>query len=183
MKWHEAVEVLDDLGSSAYLLKARMTWMRDLGACISPFNSFLLIQGVETLPLRMERHCENAAAVAEYLSQHNKVKHVKYPKFFCGREKEIVDENFETGYGPIVFFELHGGLKAGKSFIQNLNLLYHVANVGDARSLATHPASTTHTTVPEDKRMGIFSGSVRLCVGIESIDDILNDIEQALAVI
>jgi O-acetylhomoserine (thiol)-lyase len=180
--WHEAVESLDDLGKSSYLLKGRMTWMRDLGACISPFNSFLLIQGVETLPLRMERHCKNALEVAAYLKQHKKVERVVYPKYYQGRDKEIIDDMFETGYGAIVYFDLKGGLEAGKKFIQNLNLLYHVANVGDARSLATHPASTTHTTVPEDKRIedGINNGSIRICVGIENIEDILQDIEQAM---
>lgn len=181
--WYEAIQLVDDLGESAYLLKSRMTWMRDMGACISPFNSFLLIQGLETLPLRMERHCANAEAVAEYLKSHEKVESIVYPKYFTGQDKEVVDDNFEKGYGALVFFEVKGGVEAGKKFIQSLELFYHVANVGDARSLATHPASTTHTTIPREKRIqdGINDGSIRLCIGTEHIDDIIADLDQALS--
>lgn len=180
--WHKATELLDDLGKSAYLLKARMTWMRDMGACISPFNSFLMIQGLETLPLRMERHCRNAEYVADYLRKHSKVERVVYPKYFTGPDKEIVDDNFDNGYGAIILFDIEGGVEAGKRFIQSLELFYHVANVGDARSLATHPASTTHTTIPREKRIedGINDGSIRLSIGIEHIDDIVGDLDRAL---
>lgn len=180
--WHKATQLLDDLGSSAYLLKARMTWVRDTGACISPFNAFLMIQGLETLPLRMERHCENAANIAEYLRKHPKVERLVYPKFFQGWDKEVVSDNFSRGYGALIFFDIQGGIKAGMTFIRSLKLFYHVANVGDVRSLATHPASTTHTTIPKEKRIadGINDGSIRLSIGIEHIDDLIADLDQAL---
>lgn len=181
--WHKATELLDDLGKSAYLLKARMTWMRDTGACISPFNSFLMIQGLETLPLRMERHCANAEQIAEYLRRHPKVDRLVYPKYFTGWDREVVEDNFSGGFGALIFFDIKGGIEAGKKFIKALKLFYHVANVGDARSLATHPASTTHTTIPKEKRIadGINDGSIRLCIGIEHIDDLIEDLEQALS--
>ena len=181
--WHKATDLVDDLGESAYLLKARMTWMRDMGACISPFNSFLMIQGLETLPIRMERHCNNAEYVAEYLRSHPKVDKLVYPKYFTGLDKEVVDDNFEKGYGALIFFDIKGGVEAGKRFIESLELFYHVANVGDARSLATHPASTTHTTIPREKRIkdGINDGSIRLCIGLEHVDDIVKDLENALS--
>lgn len=180
--WHKATDLVDDLGNSVYLLKARMTWMRDMGACISPFNSFLMIQGLETLPLRMERHCSNAEYVSEYLLKHPKVKRLVYPKYFTGIDKEVVDDNFEKGYGAIIFFDIEGGIEAGQKFIQSLELFYHVANIGDVRSLATHPASTTHTTIPVEKRIedGINDGSIRLSIGIEHVDDIVKDLDQAL---
>ncbi|WP_227747372.1 MULTISPECIES: O-acetylhomoserine aminocarboxypropyltransferase/cysteine synthase family protein [Paraburkholderia] len=181
--WKEAVRKLDDLGASPYLLKARMTWLRDTGAAISPFSSFQLIQGLETLHLRMQRHCENAMAIAEFLKNHPKVKRVSYPSLSSGYERELVDELIDAsvGYGAIIMFELMDEA-AGRRFITNIELMYHVSNVGDARTLVTHPVSTTHTTVPKEQReaAGIFDGSIRLCVGIENIDDIVADIQRGL---
>ena len=181
--WHEAVQALNDLGSSPLLLKARMTTVRDTGGCISPFTAFGLIQGIETLPLRMERHCSNARAVAEVLQNHPKVRAVRYPSLFEGREREIVQDVFDPylGYGAMLMFEVDDAA-AGRRLVEAVELCYHVSNVGDARTLITHPVSTTHTTVPREARIksGIFDGSIRLCVGIEHIDDILNDLLCAL---
>lgn len=181
--WKDAVKGLDELGKSTYLLKARMTWLRDTGAAISPLSSFQLIQGLETLHLRMQRHCENAAAVAEFLQSHPKVKKVVYPGLEEGRQRELIDSMIDkrVGYGAMIMFELENEM-AGKKFIQAIKLMYHVSNVGDARTLVTHPVSTTHTTVPKERReaAGIFDGSIRLCVGIESAEDIINDIKRGL---
>ncbi|CTP93051.1 O-acetylhomoserine aminocarboxypropyltransferase/cysteine synthase family protein [Xanthomonas graminis] len=181
--WQDAVRLLNDLGNSAYLLKARMTWLRDTGAAISPFASFQLIQGLETLSLRMQRHCENAASVASFLADHPKVRRVSYPGLATGRDRDLVDElvDVQVGYGAMIVFELDDEA-AGRKFVQNIRLMYHVSNVGDARTLVTHPVSTTHTTVPKTQReaAGIFDGSIRLCVGIENIDDILDDIKRGL---
>ncbi len=181
--WRDAVQKLGDLGASAYLLKARMTWLRDTGAAISPFSSFQLIQGLETLHLRMQRHCENAALVARFLSQHPKVRRVSYPGHATGRDRELVDELIDArvGYGAMIMFELDDEA-AGRTFIQNIRLMYHVSNVGDARTLVTHPVSTTHTTVPKEQReaAGIFDGSIRLCVGIENVEDVIVDIQRGL---
>lgn len=182
--WEDALEQLDDLGQSAYLLKARMTWLRDTGAAISPFSSFQIIQGIETLPLRMKRHCENAEQVADFLLKHPNVEKVVYPNLFTGRRRELIDEMLDPryGYGPMLMFEVKGGIDAGKRVLERTTLAYHVSNVGDARTLITHPASTTHTTVPRAQReeSGISDGSIRLCVGIEHADDIIADLEAAL---
>jgi O-acetylhomoserine (thiol)-lyase len=183
IRWRDAVKNLGELGASAYLLKARMTWLRDTGAAISPFASFQLIQGMETLHLRMQRHCENAAVVASFLSQHPKVRRVSYPGLATGRDRELVDELVvaRVGYGAMIMLELEDEA-AGRTFIQNIRLMYHVSNVGDARTLVTHPVSTTHTTVPKEQReaAGIFDGSIRLCVGIENVDDLIIDIQRGL---
>ncbi|MBV4458482.1 PLP-dependent transferase [Pseudomonas sp. COR58] len=181
--WREAVDRLGDLGASAFLLKARMTWLRDTGAAISPLNSFQLIQGLETLHLRMQRHCENAAVVARFLKGHPKVRRVSYPGLATGQERERVDELVDpkVGHGAMILFELEDET-AGRTFIQNIRLLYHVSNVGDARTLVTHPVSTTHTTVPKQQReaAGIYDGSIRLCVGIENVNDVIDDIKRGL---
>jgi O-acetylhomoserine (thiol)-lyase len=182
--WHEAVKDLDDLGASAVLLKARMTWLRDTGGCASPFNSFQLIQGLETLPLRMRRHSETAGCVAEMLAGHPKVERVIYPSRFQGRQRELASELFDPrfGHGAMVMFDVAGGAQAGRRLIENVRLMYHVSNVGDARTLITHPVSTTHTTAPREKReaAGIHDGSIRLCVGLEHVDDIIKDLSDAL---
>ncbi|WP_457662328.1 O-acetylhomoserine aminocarboxypropyltransferase/cysteine synthase family protein [Sinorhizobium medicae] len=184
--WHEAVREVQDLGKSATLLKARMTWLRDVGACASPFNSFQLLQGLETLHLRMRQHCANAQTVAEMLRNHPKVAKVTYPLFFTGQKKELADDLFDRsyGYGAMLMFEV-GDARNGRTLIENIDLLYHVSNVGDARTLITHPVSTTHTTVPRDKRIaaGITDGTIRLCVGLEHADDIIGDLEKALSAI
>ncbi len=170
------------LGVSPYILKARVTLQRDLGYTMSPFNAFLFLQGLETLPLRIERHCENAVAVAKYLEGHPRVETVIYPSLFKGEKKKRAEKYLRGGLGAMVGFELKGGDDAGKRFIDGLELFYHVANIGDARSLAIHPGSTTHSQLSpqEQAATGVTEGYVRLCIGLEHIDDILADLEQAL---
>jgi len=177
--WTEAVK---PLGPIAYIIKARVTLLRDIGASMSPFNAFQFIQGLETLPLRMERHCENANKVADFLAGHAKVTQVIHPSQQDGEARRRADAYLNGGYGALVGFELGGGLEAGRKFIDALKLHYHVANIGDARSLAIHPATTTHSQLtPEDQlATGVSEGYVRLSVGIEHIDDILADLKQAL---
>ena len=177
--WTEAVK---PLGPIAYILKARVTLLRDLGACMSPFNAFLFIQGLETLALRMREHSENAARVAEWLTQQDKVTSVIYPGLMAGEQKRRADAYLSGGYGALVGFELKGGSESGKKFIDSLKMFYHVANIGDARSLAIHPATTTHSqlTADEQKATGVTDGYVRLAVGIEHIDDIIADLQSAL---
>ena len=180
--WTEAVK---PLGPIAYILKARVTLLRDLGAAQSPFNAFLTLQGLETLPLRIREHSRNAAQVADFLAGHPEVAKVIYPGLQEGENKRRADAVLQDGYyGALVGIELHGGKEAGRRFIDNLNLLYHVANIGDARSLAIHPASTTHSQLSpkELAATGVSEGYVRLSVGIEHIDDILADLGQALEV-
>lgn len=177
--WSEAAK---PLGPIAYILKARVTLLRDLGAALSPFNAFQAIQGLETLPLRIREHSRNAAAVAEFLSDHPAVETVIYPGLQEGEPRRRADAVLEGGYGGLVGFELKDGREAGRRFIDALKLFYHVANIGDARSLAIHPASTTHSqlTPEEQAQTGVSDGYVRLSVGIEHIDDILADLGQAL---
>jgi O-acetylhomoserine (thiol)-lyase len=178
--WSEAVK---PLGPIAYIIKARVTLLRDLGAAQSPFNAFLTIQGIETLPLRIERHSQNAQAVADYLSGRREVTRVIHPSVQTGVHRERADRYLRGGYGGLVGFELAGGKEAGQRFINALQLLYHVANIGDARSLAIHPATTTHSQLsPQElEATGVSDGYVRLSVGIEYIDDIIADIERGLA--
>ena len=149
---------------------------------MSPFNAFQFIQGLETLPLRMERHCSNANAVAEFLSGHGKVTNVIHPGQQDGETRRRADTYLKGGHGGLVGFELEGGAEAGKRFIDALELFYHVANIGDARSLAIHPASTTHSQLTAEDQLatGVSEGYVRLSIGIEHIDDILADLKQAL---
>ncbi|WP_436639767.1 O-acetylhomoserine aminocarboxypropyltransferase/cysteine synthase family protein [Microbaculum sp. FT89] len=177
--WTEAVK---PLGPIAYILKARVTLQRDLGASVSPFNAFQFIQGLETLPLRMREHCRNAEAVAEHLAKHPAVSTVIFPGRMTGEARRRADAVFTGGYGGLVGFELAGGMEAGQRFIDALELIYHVANIGDTRTLAIHPASTTHQqlTPEEQHAAGVTPGYVRLSVGIEHIDDILADLDQAL---
>jgi O-acetylhomoserine (thiol)-lyase len=178
--WTQAVK---PLGPIAYILKARVTLLRDVGAAMSPFNAFMFIQGLETLPLRMREHCANAAKVAQYLSGHPKVTRVIYPGLMTGEPRRRADAYLKGGYGGLVGFELAIGRAAGERFINALKMLYHVANIGDSRSLAIHPASTTHSqlTPEEQLKTGVSDGYVRLSVGIEYIDDIVADLDQALA--
>ena len=177
--WTEAAK---PLGPIAYILKARVTLLRDIGAALSPFNAFQFIQGLETLPLRIKAHAANARSVADYLAEHPKVTKVIYPGFATGEDKRRAETYLKGGLGALVGFELGGGADAGRRFIDSLELFYHVANIGDARSLAIHPASTTHAQLsPEDRlKTGVTDGYVRLAVGIEHIDDILADLVQAL---
>ncbi len=177
--WTEAVK---PLGPIAYIMKARVTLQRDLGCAMSPFNAFQFIQGLETLPLRMREHCRNAAAVADYLAGHPMVTRVIFPGRQTGEKKRRAETYLKGGFGGLVGFELEDGADAGRRFIDALKMIYHVANIGDARTLAIHPASTTHSQLsPEDQlKTGVTPGFVRLSVGIEHIDDILGDIDQAL---
>jgi O-acetylhomoserine (thiol)-lyase len=177
--WTQAVK---PLGPIAYIIRARVILQRDIGAAVSPFNAFQTIAGLETLPLRMREHNKNAQAVVDYLTKHPKVTKVIHPSQQTGEFKRRADAVLKGGYGALVGFELKGGIESGKKFIDALKLLYHVANIGDARSLAIHPASTTHSQLSADDqgRSGVTPGYVRLSVGIEHIDDILADLKQAL---
>jgi O-acetylhomoserine (thiol)-lyase len=178
--WTEAVK---PVGPIAYILKARVTLLRDIGAAMSPFNAFMFIQGLETIALRMRQHCANAASVAQFLSKHPKVTKTIFPGLMAGESKRRADMYLKGGHGGLVGFELAGGSAAGRKFIEGLKMFYHVANIGDVRSLAIHPASTTHSqlTAEEQAQTGVTDGYVRLSVGIEHIDDILADLDQALA--
>jgi len=180
--WTEAVK---PLGPIAFIIRARVILLRDLGAAISPQNAFQFIQGLETLPLRMREHCRNAAAVADHLGKHDKVATVIHPGQQTGEDKRRADAYLSGGLGGLVGFELTGGKAAGRAFIEALQMFYHVANIGDARSLAIHPASTTHSQLtPEDQlATGVSDGYVRLSIGIEHIDDIIADLDQALAAV
>ncbi|GJL87217.1 MAG: O-acetylhomoserine aminocarboxypropyltransferase [Minwuia thermotolerans] len=177
------VDAVRPLGPIAYVLKARVTLLRDTGAAMSPFNAFQFIQGLETLPLRIRAHCDNAVRVADFLKNHPKVEKVIFPGLAEGKAKERVDAYLNRGFGGLLGFEIKGGKEAGSAFINALELFYHVANIGDARSLAIHPATTTHSqlTAEEQLASGVSDGYVRLSIGIEHIDDILADLEQALA--
>jgi len=177
--WTQAVK---PLGPIAYIIKARTTLLRDLGAAMSPFNAFLFIQGLETLPLRMREHCRNTQAVAEFLNGHSSVTKVIHPSQMEGEEKRRAQAYLKGGLGGLVGFEIKGGAAAGRKFIDALEMFYHVANIGDARSLAIHPASTTHSQLsPEEQlKTGVSDSYVRLSVGLEHIDDILGDLRQAL---
>ncbi len=183
--YHGAVWTKDTkaLGPIAYILKARVTLQRDLGYALSPFNAFLFVQGLETLPLRIREHCRNARAVADFLEQHEAVERVIYPSVFEGEQKRRAETYLDGGLGGLVGFELKEGKEAGRRFIDGLELFYHVANIGDARSLAIHPATTTHSQLTPDEQLatGVTDGYVRLSIGIEHIDDILADLERGLA--
>ena len=174
---------LGDLNPLAFITRMRLVPLRNLGACISPDNAWMFLQGIETLPLRMRRHCDNAMAVAQYLTDHPAVKWVRYPGLEQDPAHETASRQFENGFGGMVVFGIKGGRTAGETFINNLGLISHLANVGDAKSLAIHPASTTHSQLSEDQQRegGITPDLIRLSVGIESIEDIQADLEQALA--
>jgi len=178
--WTQAVK---PLGPIAYLIRARVILLRDLGSALSPFNAFQILQGVETLPLRIAQHSINAQAVADFLERRPEVTSVIHPSKQSGAARERADKYLSGGYGGLVGFTLSGGRDAGRQFIDSLELFYHVANIGDARSLAIHPASTTHSQLSTEEQLatGVSDGYVRLSVGIEHIDDILADLDQALA--
>jgi len=181
--WTQAVK---PLGPIAYILRARVILQRDLGAAVSPLSAFQTIQGLETVPLRIREHSRNATAVAQYLASHPKVSRVIHPSLQTGEPRRRADAVLKGGYyGGLLGFELKDGVLAGRRFIDNLKLFYHVANIGDARSLAIHPASTTHSQLSDEEQLatGVTPGYVRLSVGIEHIDDILADLKQALEAI
>jgi O-acetylhomoserine (thiol)-lyase len=177
------VEALKPNGNIAYIIKARVVLLRDLGPALSPFNSFLFLQGLETLHLRMPRHSENALAVAQYLEKNPKVSWVNYPGLAKSPEKTRVGKYLKKGAGAIIGFGIKGGSDAGKKFINSLQLISHLANVGDAKTLAIHPATTTHQqlSAAEQLATGVTPDFIRLSIGLEHIDDIIADIEQALA--
>ena len=172
----------DALGPAAYIGRVRTVLLRNLGAAISPFNAFLLLQGLETLPLRIERHSANALAVARHLEQQDAVIWVNYPGLDSSPYKEVADRVLTGGYGGLVTFGIVGGLEAGQAFIESLELFSHLANIGDAKSLAIHNATTTHSQLNDEElaASGVTQDTVRLSVGIENIDDILGDLDQAL---
>jgi O-acetylhomoserine (thiol)-lyase len=180
LRWgHDLPEPLAPL---AYILRMRTVPLRNLGACISPENSWQFLQGIETLPLRMERHCENALAVSKHLKEQDSVEWVRFPGLDGDPMNELNQKYLEGKGGSMVVFGIKGGAEAGSTFIDNLKLFSHLANVGDAKSLAIHPASTTHSQLNEEQQLagGIRPELVRLSIGIEHIDDILSDIDQAL---
>jgi O-acetylhomoserine (thiol)-lyase len=171
------------LGNVAFTFRARVRLLRDLGAALSPFNSFLFLQGLETLDLRVQKHSENAFAVAKHLKEHPSVSWVTYPGFEDDPAHEQAEKYLKGGYGALVGFGVKGGLEAGKQFIENVELLSHLANIGDAKSLVIHPASTTHQqlTPEEQASTGVTPDFIRLSIGLENVEDIIADIDQALA--
>ena len=179
--WGDAVPVLTG-ANIPYIIRARVVLLRDLGSAISPTSAWQIIQGLETVTLRMKQHCENAEKVKNFLLKHKKIEKVIYSTLHDGEIGERTKKYFKGGNGALMGIEVKGGKEAGKKFIDNLKLLYHVANIGDARSLAIHPASTTHSQLSEKDLLaaGVTPGYVRLSIGIEHADDIIADIDQAL---
>jgi len=176
MKFHET------FGAIAFIIRARVEGLRDLGPCLSPFNAFQLIQGVETLGMRMDRHVANALAAAQFLEKHKLVSWVKYPSLPANPYNALAKKYLPKGAGAVFSFGIEGGFEAGRKFIDSVKMFSHLANVGDARSLVIHPASTTHQqlSAAEQKAAGVEPDMVRISVGIEDIEDILWDLDQAL---
>ena len=172
---------LGELNPVCFALRMRLVPLRNLGACISPDNAWIFLQGIETLPLRMERHCKNAARVARYLSEHPMVEWIRYPGLKDDPAHKVAKKYLKRGFGGMVVFGIKGGKKAGETFINSLKLFSHLANVGDAKSLALHPASTSHGQLSEEQQRasGLMPELVRLSIGIEHIDDIIDDLDQA----
>jgi len=178
----EFVKALKSVGNIAYILKARVVLLRDLGPALSPFNSFLFLQGLETLPLRIVKHSENAFTVANYLESNPLVSWVNYPGLSSSTQKPKAEKYLKKGAGAIIGFGIKGGAQAGKKFINSLKLISHLANIGDAKTLAIHPATTTHQQLSREEQIatGVTPDFIRLSVGLENMDDILEDLEQAL---
>jgi O-acetylhomoserine (thiol)-lyase len=181
--FREAFGNVPGMGNVAFILRARVIWLRDIGPALSPFNAFLFLQGLETLPLRIRRHSENALEVARFLKDHPRVNWVNYPGLPEHRSHELAKKYLKGGFGAIIGFGLKGGLEAGKKFINGVKLLSHLANIGDAKSLVIHPASTTHQqlTREEQEATGVTEDFIRLSIGLEDVADIKEDIDQALA--
>jgi len=179
---YHGLKFWEALGNLSYILRMRVSLLRDMGACISPFNSFQFLQGIETLHVRMPRHVENARAVAAWLEKHPLVSWVNYPGLASHKDNARARKYLPKGEGAIIGFGIKGGLQAGKTFIDSVKLLSHLANIGDAKSLVIHPASTTHQQLSEEEQQssGVTADFIRLSIGIESIDDIIADIQQAL---
>ena len=173
---------VDAFGDAAYITKARVQIMRDLGSCISPFNAFMLLQGLETMSLRVKQHTENALEVAKFLDQHELVSWVNYPGLEDNPNHEIAKKYLNGKYGCVLGFGIKGGIEEGKKFIESVELLSHLANICDAKTLVVHPASTTHSTLsPEEQEStGVTPDFIRMSVGIENVEDIIADIDQAL---
>ncbi|MFW5770529.1 MAG: O-acetylhomoserine aminocarboxypropyltransferase/cysteine synthase family protein [Spirochaetota bacterium] len=175
---------LKEFGNMAYILKARVNLLRDMGPALSPFNAFLILQGMETLHIRMQRHCENALKVAAFLSNHENVEWVNYPGLPSGSQFIKAKRYLKEGFGAIIGFGIKGGYEAAVKFIDSVSMFSHVANIGDVRSLVIHPASTTHQQLIKEEKQtsGVTDDFIRLSIGIENIDDIINDLDQALSV-
>jgi O-acetylhomoserine (thiol)-lyase len=182
VKYWEAFGNIPGAGNLAFILKARVQWLRDFGATLSPFNAFLLLQGLETLPLRIKKHSENALQIALYLKSHPLVSWVNYPGLSEHPSNGLAKKYLKGNYGALIGFGIKGGLEAGKRFIESVQLLSHLANIGDAKSLVIHPASTTHQqlTPEEQESTGVTGDYIRLSVGLEDVADIKADIDQAL---
>ena len=186
LNFYETFGPKSPFGNIAFIIRARVEGLRDLGPCVSPFNSFLFLQGLETLSLRVERHCENALKLAKHLMSHPMVKWVSYPGLEDHPDHAKAVKYFRKGlYGSMIVFGVKGGIEAGKSFINNLKLTSLLANVGDAKTLAIHPASTTHQQLSDQEQLsaGVTPDMVRVSVGIEHIDDIILDFDEALGAI
>ncbi|HEY4391207.1 MAG TPA: homocysteine synthase [Paenibacillus sp.] len=180
---YHGIVYADALGPVAYITKARVQLLRDLGASLSPFNAWLLLQGLETLHLRVERHSQNALKVAQFLEAHEQVEWVSYPGLPSHESYELAKKYLPKGQGAIMTFGIKGGVESGKKLIDSVKLFSHLANVGDSKSLIIHPASTTHLQLTEEEQAaaGVTPGLIRVSIGTESIDDILYDLEQAIA--
>jgi len=179
---YHGLRFVEALGPLAYIIKARVQLMRDIGAATTPFNAWLFLQGLETLPLRMERHSQNALRIAEFLEGHPSVEWVSYPGLMSHPQHELAVKYHTHGFGAIIGFGIKGGLEAGKQLIRHVELFSHLANVGDAKSLIIHPASTTHSqlTPEEQEETGVTPDFIRLSIGLETVDDLIDDLDQAL---
>ena len=179
---YHGLRYVEALGPLAYIIKVRVQLLRDIGAATNPFNSWLFLQGLETLPVRMERHSQNALRIAEFLEGHPAVSWVNYPGLKSHPQHEVAAKYHTHGYGAIIGFGIKGGLEAGKQLIRHVELFSHLANVGDAKSLIIHPASTTHSQLTPDEQFetGVTPDFVRLSVGLETLDDLIDDLDQAL---
>jgi O-acetylhomoserine (thiol)-lyase len=180
---YHGLQFHETFGTYGYLMKLRAETLRDLGACMSPFNAFLFLQGLETLSLRMARHVENAVTIARYLESHELASNVRYPGLHANRYHSLAEKYLPQGAGAVFSFDIRGGREAGQEFIRGVSLWSHLANVGDAKSLVIHPASTTHRQLnaQELQAAGVGPGTIRLSVGIEDADDLIWDLEQGFA--
>ena len=181
---YHGLSYAETFGNIAYAIKLRVQGLRDVGPAISPFNSFLILQGVETLPIRMERHSQNALQVARFLNEHPKVSWVNYPGLSSHPSYDVASKYWQHGlYGAILGFGVKGGVEAGRKLVENVEIFSHVANIGDARSLIIHPATTTHSQLSENEQAGtgVTADYVRLSIGLETVGDLIADLEQALA--
>ncbi|MGB9927073.1 MAG: O-acetylhomoserine aminocarboxypropyltransferase/cysteine synthase family protein [Methanosarcina sp.] len=180
---YHGLKYKEAFGKAAFIAKARVQFMRDTGACVSPFNSFLFTLGLETLPLRMKKHCDNALEIAKFLERHPKVSWVSYPGLESHNSHEFAKKYLKSGYGAIIGFGIKGGIVESKKFIENLKIFSHLANIGDAKSLVIHPASTTHEQLSKEEQIacGVTEDFIRLSIGIEDEKDLIFDLEHSLS--